>query len=59
MYVPAHVRRKGDTIIILSGLEQWALELGYKKCVLETGTIPPEAVALYKKSNYHVIPNYG
>jgi len=34
-------------------------ELGYEKCILETGKKQPEAIALYKKNGYKLIPNYG
>ena len=40
-------------------LEKWAGELGYKKCILETGKKQPEAISLYKKNGYKPIPNYG
>ena len=44
---------------ILTELETWALELGYRRTVLETGKIQSEAVRLYERSGYQVIPNYG
>ena len=44
---------------ILNELETWAKELGYEKTVLETVKRQTEAVALYNKSGYKVIPNYG
>jgi putative acetyltransferase len=56
--IPEH-RGKGIAAKILSALEQWAKELGYQYCVLETGQKQPEAIALYKKSGYRLIPNYG
>ncbi len=59
MYVPADKRGKGTARNILTELEQWAKELGYIKCILETGDDMFEAVGLYKKCNYTVIPNYG
>lgn len=59
MFVPKELRGKGIAQNILTELEQWAKELGYKKCILETGDKMPEAIGLYKKSNYNVIPNYG
>lgn len=59
MYVLPEERGKGIAPAILHELEQWAKELGYKKCILETGDKQPEAIALYKKSSYHIIPNYG
>jgi len=59
MYVLPKHRGKGIAGIILNELEQWAKELGYTKCVLETGINQPEALALYHKSGFVRIPNYG
>lgn len=59
MYVPPQHRGKGIATKILSALEQWAKELSYKKCVLETGKRQPEAIELYKKNGYRIISNYG
>ncbi|WP_196935954.1 GNAT family N-acetyltransferase [Sphingobacterium hungaricum] len=59
MYVLPYQRGKGIASKILAGLENWASELGYASCVLETGKKQPEAIALYKKSGYRIIPNYG
>ena len=59
MYVSTELRGKGVATKILSELEKWALELSYSKCILETGIKHPDAVALYKKCGYKVIPNYG
>ena len=59
MYVrPAH-RQKGIASQVLRELERWANELGYDRCVLETGQKQPEAIALYTKHGYSIIPNYG
>ncbi|MEZ4945951.1 MAG: GNAT family N-acetyltransferase [Cyclobacteriaceae bacterium] len=59
MYVsPAH-RGKGVAGTLLKELETWVAELGFSRCVLETGKKQPEAMALYQKSGYVVIPNYG
>jgi GNAT superfamily N-acetyltransferase len=44
---------------ILAELEKWASELSYAKCILETGKKQPEAISLYKKNGYRIIPNYG
>lgn len=59
MFVPHNLRGEGIASGILNALEIWARELGYKKIVLETGKRQPEAIALYKKSKYKIIPNYG
>jgi GNAT superfamily N-acetyltransferase len=59
MYVPIEMRGKGVAVAVLNDLENWARELGYKKCVLETGDKMLEAIGLYIKSGYKVIKNYG
>jgi GNAT superfamily N-acetyltransferase len=59
MFVSESHRGKGIAGRILAELETWAGELGYFRCVLETGIRQVEAVALYKKSGYSIIPNYG
>lgn len=59
MYVPPESRNKGIATKILSELEKWASELSYAKCILETGKGQPEAIGLYKKNGYRLIPNYG
>jgi GNAT superfamily N-acetyltransferase len=50
---------KGIATKVLTELEIWATELHYKKCILETGRKQPEAIELYKKNGYKIIPNYG
>ena len=59
MFVPLERRGKGIASEILKGLETWAAELGFRKCILETGHKQPEAIALYNKKGYAVISNYG
>lgn len=59
MYTSPHSRGKGIASIVLSELEKWATELSYEKCILETGIRQPEAIGLYKKNEYKLIPNYG
>lgn len=59
MYVRETERGRGVAGKILTELETWAKELGFSVCVLETGLKQPEAVALYRKSGYEIIPNYG
>ena len=59
MYVPPQKRGQGIASIILNELEKWSKELNYKNCILETGKKQPEAIELYKKNRYTIIPNYG
>ena len=59
MYTLPVSRGKGIASQVLSELEIWAKELNYKKCILETGKKQPEAIALYQKSGYKLISNYG
>ena len=59
MFVSPDDRGKGVAKKVLQELEIWAKELGYKKCVLETGERQVEAVKFYTKCNYKKIPNYG
>ena len=59
MYTLPNSRGRGIASGVLVELEIWANELGYKKCILETGKKQPEAIELYKKSGYKIIQNYG
>jgi GNAT superfamily N-acetyltransferase len=59
MYVLPGDRGKGIATTILTALEQWSMELSCEKCILETGKRQPEAIRLYQKNGYRVIPNYG
>ena len=59
MFVLPEYRGKGIAAQILSELERWAKELNAGACCLETGMNQPEAIALYHKSGYTSIPNYG
>lgn len=59
MFVIRDRRGRGYASQILNSLELWAKEMGNEKCILETGINQPEAISLYKKSGYNIIPNYG
>lgn len=59
MFTKPGSRGKGFASAVLRELENWAAELGYKKCILETGLRQPEAISLYKKQGYLSRPNYG
>ncbi len=47
----------GSQLVFL--LIEWAKELGYKRMILETGTLLVESCAVYNKLGFKVIPNYG
>ena len=59
MYTLPEHRGKGIARNILKELEKWAAELSCNKCILETGRRQPEAIELYQRSGYTIIPNYG
>jgi GNAT superfamily N-acetyltransferase len=59
MYTLPASRGRGVASKVLAELEKWAGELSYETCVLETGKKQPEAIHLYQKSGYSLIPNYG
>ena len=59
MFTLPEKRGKGLASKILTELESWTKELGYEKTFLETGKRQTEAIALYNKCGYKVIPNYG
>ena len=59
MYTLPASRGKGIATKILAELENWASELAYQKCILETGKRQPDAIQLYQKNGYKIIPSYG
>jgi len=59
MFVRPEHRGKRVAGRILDELEAWAKELNFVECILETGFKQPEAIALYIRSYYKMIPNYG
>lgn len=59
MYVKPEKRGSGIAGQILKSLEEWAKEIGFEKCILETGERQFEAVRFYEKTGYQRIPNYG
>ena len=59
MFVKPQYRGMGIAGLILKELEAWAGELHFNSCILETGKKQPEAISLYQKAGYSIIPNYG
>lgn len=58
MFVLPSKRGRGVAFLILQELETWAKELNYTNCVLETSDQMKDAMGLYLKSGYKIIPNY-
>ena len=59
MFVLPHQRGKGIANMILQELELWAIELHNNITILETSIKLEGAIALYSKSGYFPIENYG
>ena len=59
MFVKSSYRGTGISGSILSELEQWVQDYGFKRIILETGLKQPEAIQFYQKHGYLKIPNYG
>ncbi len=59
MFVPLELRGQGIASIVLKELETWSKELKFFHLILETGEKMPEAIQLYTKNDYKIIPNYG
>ena len=59
MFVLPEKRGKGIASTVLNALEIWAKENGFQDAILETSNQLTNAISLYQKSGYEIIPNYG
>lgn len=59
MYVVPRAQRRGLARRMLAHLEATAAEAGVEVLVLETGTLQPEAIALYTSAGYVPVPGFG
>lgn len=59
MFVKKENRGKGIAKMILTKLENWAIDNRYKKSILETGIKQNEAINFYQKFGYKKSDNYG
>ena len=59
MYVMDGHRGRGYARLLLAELERAAVAAGGLRIVLETGTLQPEAVVLYRSSGYRPMPRFG
>lgn len=59
VFVRPEYQGQGVGTRLVSLLAEWAVELGYKRIILETGELLAESCSVYKKLGFQVIPNYG
>ena len=59
MFTVAEYRNRGVARALLAELERTAAAAGIGELVLETGTVQPEAIALYESSGYRPIDGFG
>lgn len=59
VFVRSEYQGQGIGSRLVSLLTEWAMELGYRRMILETGELLAESCALYRKLGFEVIPNYG
>jgi GNAT superfamily N-acetyltransferase len=59
LYVVPSFRGLGVAQRLLTAVEEAARAAGRQRIWLETGTAQPEAIALYEKSGYSLIPDFG
>jgi GNAT superfamily N-acetyltransferase len=59
MFVSPRARRRGHAAIVLRELERTARDAGVVQLVLETGTMQPEAIALYESAGYTPTVRFG
>ena len=58
MFVDTNYRGQGIGSAVLTELENWAKEIKYSSILLETGTVQQDAIKLYQKHGYQIIPNF-
>jgi putative acetyltransferase len=59
MYTAPLWRGRGKGKALLAALIAGGKSAGYRRLVLETGTLQPEAVALYERAGFVRVANYG
>lgn len=59
VFIHTEYQGQGIGSKLVSLLIEWAMELGYKRMILETGELLVESCAVYRKLGFEVIPNYG
>ena len=59
MFVRTESRGSGVSTGILSRLEQYGREAGWRRLLLETGNGQPDAIRFYTREGYERIDNFG
>jgi GNAT superfamily N-acetyltransferase len=59
MFTVGRFRNRGVARAVLAELERTAAAVGIGQLVLETGTVQPEAIALYASSGYELVDGFG
>ena len=59
VFVHTEYQGRGIGSRLVALLMEWAVELGYKKMILETGELLAESCHVYLKLGFKQIPNYG
>ena len=59
VFVHTEYQGQGIGSKLVSLLIEWAIELGYKRMILETGELLAESCAVYRKMGFEVISNYA
>jgi GNAT superfamily N-acetyltransferase len=59
MFVRPEHRRKGHARRLLAAVEENARAQGFRRVVLETGIVQPEAIALYTSAGYRPVEGFG
>lgn len=59
VFIKKEYRGRGISRCLMENLEKAAKNKGYKYFILESGEPLVAAMALYRKTGYKVIPNYG
>jgi GNAT superfamily N-acetyltransferase len=59
MFTAAEHRNRGVARAVLAELERTAAAARIEELVLETGTVQPEAIALYESTGYHPVDGFG
>jgi GNAT superfamily N-acetyltransferase len=59
MFTLPSARRRGVAMAVLRAVEDSARAAGRTRAILETGSLQPEAIALYERAGYRLIPNFG